>query len=48
MPGVCEVMKPGPHCVCYDGPDGDCCHCTLGLSNCRDDDPKEEDSDDSA
>ena len=48
MPGVCVVMKPGPHCVCYDGPDGDCCHCTLGLANCKDDDPKEEDSDDNA
>ena len=48
MPGVCEVMKPGPHCVCYDGPDEECCYCTLGLANCKDDGPKEEDSDDNA
>ncbi len=40
----CEIMKPGPHCLCYEGgSDGECCYCTLGLGNCRaDDDPEDE------
>ena len=35
MPEVCEVMKPGPHCVCHDQ-NGECCYCVLGRRNCRD------------
>ena len=35
MEEVCDMMKPGPHCVCHDGPDEECCYCVLGLGNCR-------------
>ena len=40
MSDVCEVMNPGPHCVCYDK-DGECCYCVKGSENCEEDEPEE-------
>ena len=37
MSEICEVMNPGPHCVCHDKEEGECCYCVLGEPNCLDD-----------
>ena len=39
---MCPVME-GPHCICYDADAefGECCYCTLGRDNCKDDEEEE-------
>ena len=40
----CPVME-GPHCLCRESRDDECCYCDLGRGNCLDDGDDDEDGD---